>query len=76
MDFTLICLSVMACVILSSFIWEIRAYEDFHWFKNVPIDKILDVAELTPGHLHWPQMDVDLGIETIEHQQCFPLKSK
>ena len=50
------------------------SYEDFPWFKDVPIGKILNVEETTPVHLYWPELDVDLGIETIEHPERFPLK--
>ena len=52
------------------------SYDDFPWFKDVPIGKILKVEEPTPGHYYWPELDVDIGIETIEHPGRFPLKSK
>ena len=42
-------------------------YEEFPWFKDAPIGKILNVEEPTPGHFYWPELDVDLGIESIEH---------
>ena len=51
-------------------------YEDFPWFKDVPIGQILNVQEPTPGHFYWPDIDVDLGLETIEHPDRFPLKAK
>ena len=50
-------------------------YEQFPWFKNVPVGKILNVEEPTPGHFHWPDLDVDLGVESIEHPERFPLSS-
>ena len=52
------------------------SYDQFPWFKDVPIGKIFNVAEPTPGHFYWPELDVDLGIESIEHPERFPLKSK
>lgn len=52
------------------------SYEDFPWFKDAPIGKILNVEETTPGHFYWPELDFDLGIETIEHPERFPLKAK
>ena len=51
-------------------------YEDFPWFKEVPIGKILKVEQPTPGHFYWPDLDVDLGLESIEHPERFPLKAK
>ena len=52
------------------------SYEDFPWFKEVPIGNILRVEQPTPGHFYWPDLDVDLGIESIEHPEKFPLKAK
>ena len=52
------------------------SYDKFPWFKDVPVGKILNVEEATPGHFYWPELDVDLGIESIEHPEKFPLKSK
>ena len=51
-------------------------YEEFPWFKNAPVGKILNVEEPTVGHFYWPELDVDLGIESIEHPERFPLKAK
>ncbi|MDE2814299.1 MAG: DUF2442 domain-containing protein [Gemmatimonadota bacterium] len=52
------------------------SYEDFPWFKEVPIGSILRVEQPTPGHFYWPDLDVDLGIESIEQPERFPLKAK
>jgi len=51
-------------------------YEEFPWFKDAPVGKILNVEEPSPGHFYWPELDVDLGIESIEHPERFPLKAK
>ncbi len=50
-------------------------YEHFPWFKDVPVRKILKVEEPTPGHFYWPDLDVDLGMDSIEHPERYPLKS-
>lgn len=52
------------------------SHEDFPWFKNVPVGKVLNVEEPAPGHFYWPDLDVDLTAEIIEHPERFPLKSK
>ncbi len=52
------------------------SYEDFPWFKDAPVRKILNVEELSSGHYHWPDLDIDLGLETIEHPERFPLTAK
>lgn len=50
------------------------AYDDFPWFKDATIGKILNVTEPTPGHFFWPDLDVDLSVDSIEHPERFPLK--
>jgi len=52
------------------------SYEDFPWFMEASIGKVLNVEEPTPGHFYWPELDIDLGLESIEHPKRFPLKAK
>lgn len=52
------------------------SFKDFPWFKEAPVGKILNLEELSPGHFYWPDLDVDLGIETIKNPERFPLKAK
>lgn len=54
---------------------QVLSYEDFPWLKDAPIRAIADVQEPTPGHFHWPQLDVDLCMESIEHPERFPFKA-
>lgn len=52
------------------------SYEDFPWFKDASVGKIFNVEEPSPGHFFWPDLDVDLTTEIIEHPERFPLKAK
>jgi hypothetical protein len=52
------------------------SYDDFPWFKDAPLGKILNIEEPSPGHFYWPDLDVDLGMDTIEHPERYPLKSR
>jgi hypothetical protein len=52
------------------------SYEEFPWFKDQPVRSIIHVKEQSPGHFYWPDIDVDLTIESIEHPERFPLKSR
>jgi hypothetical protein len=51
-------------------------YTEFPWFSSAPIAAICNVQEPVPGHLYWPDLDIDLEIEAIEHPERFPLKYK
>ena len=51
-------------------------FSEFPWFRNATIDSILNVEMPHPRHLHWPDLDIDLAVESIEHPERFPLVSK
>ncbi|MGH9338283.1 MAG: DUF2442 domain-containing protein [Acidobacteriota bacterium] len=51
-------------------------FEQFPWFRDVPIGKLLNVELPQPHHLYWPDLDIDIAAESIEHPERFPLVSK
>ena len=48
-------------------------YEKFPWFRNARVAEILDVELLHGFHLHWPKLDVDLEIASLEEPGQFPM---
>jgi len=52
------------------------SYAFFPWFEGRPRQAVLNVREEFPGHLHWPELDVDLSLEIIEHPERFPLQAR
>jgi hypothetical protein len=52
------------------------AFEDFPWFREATIAAMHNVERPSPHHLYWPELDVDLHVDSIEHPERFPLKSK
>ncbi len=51
-------------------------FKEFPWFEGAPVGAILNVERPQPDHLHWPDLDVDLAVESIEHPEKFPLVAK
>ena len=51
------------------------SFEKFPWFKSAPVAKILNVEWPQTDHLYWPDLDVDLSVESIEYPERFPLVS-
>ncbi|PYF99482.1 MULTISPECIES: DUF2442 domain-containing protein [unclassified Thioalkalivibrio] len=47
-------------------------YDEFPWFRDQPVRAIVNVEEPSPGHFYWPDIDVDLTQEIIEHPERFP----
>ena len=52
------------------------SYDDFPWFRDQPVKAIVNVQEPSPGHYYWPEMDIDLSRDTIEHPERFPLQAR
>jgi len=52
------------------------SYEEFPWFKNATIAQVTNVEEPRKGHFYWPDLDVALTVDIIEHPEKYPLKAK
>jgi len=52
------------------------SFEHFPWFEDASIGRICNVERPQVHHLYWPDLDVDLAVESIEHPERFPLVSK
>lgn len=51
-------------------------YAEFPWFKQATVDAITTIDRLSPNHLYWPMLDVDLAVESIRNPALYPLISK
>jgi hypothetical protein len=51
-------------------------FENFPRFKDASVGTIHNVELLNNNHLHWPDLDIDLAVESIEHPERPPLVYK
>jgi hypothetical protein len=51
-------------------------FTEFPWFKSATIEQILTVEWPSPQHLYWPELDIDLSVESIRNPAAFPLISR
>lgn len=51
-------------------------YTDFPWFKTATIEQITTLERPTEGHLYWPQLDIDLSVQSLRRPYDFPLVCK
>ena len=49
------------------------SHDEFPWFKDASVSAVLNVKLPHPHHLHGPELDIDLAVESIEHPERFPL---
>lgn len=50
-------------------------FKEFPWFREASVREITNVQLPSPHHLYWPDLDVDLAVESIEHPEKYPLVS-
>lgn len=51
-------------------------FKKFRWFRDAPLAHVLNVELPHPAHLFWPDLDIDLDLESIEFPDRFPLVSR
>lgn len=51
-------------------------FDDFPWFRDATIRQLAAIERPTPDHLRWPELDVDLSLDSIEHPERYPLVSR
>lgn len=49
------------------------AFTEFPWFENAPVRNVFHVTEESPTHLRWPELDIDLSLESIKDPGAFPM---
>ena len=47
-------------------------FDQFPWFRDATVSQITHVDRPAPHHLYWPELDIDLAIESIRHPERFP----
>ncbi|HXB01297.1 MAG TPA: DUF2442 domain-containing protein [Opitutaceae bacterium] len=50
--------------------------EDFPWFADGKISEVANVELLHGTHLRWPDLDVDIELESLEYPDRYPLVYK
>ena len=48
----------------------------FRGSGQASVDQVFNVIEERDGHFHWPDLDVDLDIDRIQHPERYPLVAK
>jgi len=52
------------------------AFEQFPWFRETSIGQLCNVELPSPHHLYWPDLDIDIAVESIDFPDRFPLVSR
>ena len=51
-------------------------YNHFPWFRDATVKQICDVQLFHGHHLFWPQLDVDLELDSLLNPDNYPLTYK
>ncbi len=48
-------------------------FDDYPAFREGTVAQIYAVQRLGPAQFHWPELDIDIELEALEHPEQFPL---
>ena len=51
------------------------SFKNFPWFQEASIREIARVELPSPHHLYWPELDIDLAVDSLTHPERYPLVS-
>jgi hypothetical protein len=51
------------------------AFDSFPWLREATIAQLAQIQRPAPDHLRWPDLDVDLSIDSIDHPERYPMVS-
>jgi len=52
------------------------SFLEFPWFRKASVEALFNIDRPQPHHLYWPELDVDLDIDSIRYPERFPLVSR
>ena len=52
------------------------SFADFPWFEQASIRELTTVELPSPHHLYWPELDIDLAVDSLDHPDRYPLVSR
>ncbi len=52
------------------------SHKQFPFFQDSTVSEVLEVVSPRKGHLRWPQLDIDLHIDSLQHPERYPLIAK
>lgn len=51
-------------------------FKNFPWFRDASIRQITRVELPSAHHLYWPDLDIDLAVDSLAHPERYPLISQ
>jgi hypothetical protein len=48
-------------------------FSQFPWFANAAVSDVYKVRLLHANHLYWPELDIDLAVESLANLEKYPL---
>ncbi len=49
-------------------------FNKFPWFLNATVQQIYNLEFFHGKHLHWPDLDVDIELESLKSPDSYPLQ--
>lgn len=50
--------------------------DEYPWFSQAKMAEVMNVQRLRGRHLRWPDLDVDLELDSLDYSERYPLAYK
>ena len=51
-------------------------FDQFPWFRSATVEQLFRVELHHGEHLYWPDLDVDLDLDRVQHPEKYPLVAR
>ncbi len=52
------------------------SFRDFPWFERASVRQLTTVELPSRHHLYWPELDIDLAVDSLDYPDRYPLVSR
>ena len=49
------------------------SHKNYPWFSPAKVSQVYNVELIHGHHLHWPDLDVDLDLDSLQNPEKYPL---
>ena len=51
-------------------------FDHFPWFRRATLEQLFRAEVIHGEHVYWPDLDVDLDLDRIQHPESYPLVAR
>lgn len=49
------------------------SFDQYPWFRTATVESVYNLKLIHDHHLHWPALDIDLDLDSLDYPEKYPL---